>query len=245
MWCRHCQQDVSASRGSSGPPSCTRCSHSLLPLRDTPTIKLAAIVDCGVELEEFDRATSCGTASASRPVIAASDDDLRRLERLLRPSVRSDLSHAGATLRAPAPPIASPPAPPSRLEAQRAYAPSRTSPSGSKALLVLGGLTFAVGVALLVAANLRMHEAAWRWGLATTIAGEGLLIGGLIALATRLWRQSRRVNSQLEMIDRRLGDVQTSVYPAGRLNSFSADYLWRFDAGEPLGRLDRFAVASR
>ena len=244
MWCRHCQQDVSASRGSSGPPNCTRCRHSLLPLSDAPTIKLAAIADCGVDLDEFDRARSGSAAAATRPIIGGCDDDLRRLERLLRPSVRSDLSHAGTTLREPAPPMASPPGRPSKLQASGAHLPSRTSPSGSKALLVLGVVTFTIGVALLVAANLRMHEAAWRWGLATTIAGEGLLIGGLVALATRLWRHSRRMNSQLEMIDRRLGDVQSSVYPVGRLNAISAECLWRFDGGEPLV-LDRLTPAAR
>lgn len=111
-------------------------------------------------------------------------------------------------------------------------------------MLVLGAITFVAGVGLLVAANLQMHDSAWRWGLATTMAGEGLLIGGLVALALRLWRNSRRANSQLDLIDRRLGDVQSSVYPVGRLSALSADYLWRFDGGEPLG-LDRFAVAVR
>ena len=78
-------------------------------------------------------------------------------------------------------------------------------------LLAAGFTSLVIGVLLLVAANIFLHPTVWRWGFAVTIAGEGLLITGLAAMATRLWRNSRCVNLQLDGIDRRLEAVQTTL----------------------------------
>jgi hypothetical protein len=64
---------------------------------------------------------------------------------------------------------------------------------------------------LLVAANTLLHAAAWRWGFAATIGGEGLILAGIAIMATRLWRNSRRLNSQLDAVDRRLAEVQSTL----------------------------------
>ena len=251
MWCRHCQQDVPAARDHSGPAACSRCQREFvaLPAGSRPALKLAAIADCGVELEEFDHAAR-QTASRVRPKLAGGEEDLRRLERLLRPQMRSDLGHQLPLLREPAEPPAvsdggaqfellhrvgslTPPEGCAAAEAQRPR-----SAWGVKLLLILGALTFASGAGLLVAANLLLFELAWRWGFALTIAGEGLLIGALAGLAVRLWRNSRRMNSQLETIDRRLGDVQASVGVVGGAAISPANSLWRVDASATLGRGD-------
>jgi hypothetical protein len=226
------------------------------PSGSQPALKLAAIADCGVALEEFDRAAAKESAPVVRPKLAADDDDLRRLERLLRPQLRSDFGHGLPLLREPLPlggagvlGVESRDEPLIRAEAYElrnvSYARRPKSAWGVSLLLVLGAVTFACGVGLLAAANMLVHAVAWRWGFAMTIAGEGLLIGGLAAMAVRLWRNSRRMNSQLEVIDRRLGDVQASVGHAGGAGVLSHNALWRVDAGEPLGRFDRAAVAVR
>src|SRR5690349_23675747 len=84
MWCRHCQQDVPAARDSSGPAACSRCQQEFvaLPGGSRPALKLAAIADYGVALEEFDLAAQQAT-SLVRPKLAGGEEDLRRLERLL------------------------------------------------------------------------------------------------------------------------------------------------------------------
>jgi hypothetical protein len=64
---------------------------------------------------------------------------------------------------------------------------------------------------LLVAANLLLHAAAWRWGFATTIGGQGVILAGITLMAARLWRNSRRLNSQLDAVDRRLAEVQSTL----------------------------------
>jgi hypothetical protein len=210
-----------------------------LPSGSQPALKLAAMADCGVSLEEFDRAADQIAVPIGRPKLAGGDDELRRLERLLRPQLRSDFGHGLPLLREPL----------IRAEALElrnvSYVRRPKSAWGVNLLLALGAVTFACGVGLLVAANMLVHALAWRWGFALTIAGEGLLIGGLAAMAVRLWRNSRRINSQLEVIDRRLGDMQASVGYAGGAGIFSHNALWRVDAGEPLGRFDREAVAVR
>ena len=260
MWCRHCQQDVPAAREVAGPAACSRCQRAF---RATPDgaqsgLKLAAVADCGVALEEFDRALPQPTL-LERPKLAAGEDELRRLERLLRPQLRSDFGHGQPLLREPATaglgqwsPTGTVDAPCVRVApldhrgtSYAAYAQRSRPAWGVNLLLAIGAATFAVGVGLLMAANMLVHAIAWRWGFAMTIAGEGLLIGGLAAMAVRLWRNSRRINSQLEVIDRRLGDVQASVGNAGGAAMFSNNSLWRVDAGEPLGRFERSAVAVR
>lgn len=247
MWCRHCQQDVPAARDAAGPPACSRCRQAFVALPTgmpngmQPALKLAAMADCGVLLEEFDRAAVQPAVPVVRPKLAADGDDLRRLERLLRPQLRSDFGHGSPLLREP----------PIRSEAVElrnvSYVRRPQVAWGVNLLLVLGAVTFACGVGLLVAANMLVHALAWRWGFALTIAGEGLLIGGLAAMAVRLWRNSRRINSQLEVIDRRLDDVQASVGNAGGagLPALGSGSLWRLDAGEPLGRFERAAAAVR
>lgn len=251
MWCRHCQQDVPAARGLSGPPSCSRCCAKL----EAPhqPLKLAAIADCGVSLEDFDRPTI--DVPPARPSLVSGSDDLRRLQRMLRPQVHGELGRSLPL--GPVPVSLSEPSSPIDLFTPeisvKSFTPLRTTSArcpqsawGVSLLLSIGAATFTSGVGLLVAANMLVHAVAWRWGFAMTIAGEGLLIGGLAAMAVRLWRNSRRINSQLEVIDRRLGDVQAGVESvAGESAHRSNHGLWRIDAFEPFGRLERSTVAVR
>jgi len=52
---------------------------------------------------------------------------------------------------------------------------------------------------------------AWQGGLTITLVGEGLLIVGLTWMAIRLWRNGRRVNHQLQGVDRQLAELQYHV----------------------------------
>ena len=75
MWCRHCQQDVPAAREVAGPAACSRCQRAF---RATPDgaqsgLKLAAVADCGVALEEFDRALPQPTLLAVTNAVSATN----------------------------------------------------------------------------------------------------------------------------------------------------------------------------
>lgn len=217
MWCRHCQQDIPAVRDSSGPAACARCKREFVAL---PSGSQPAISDCGVSLEDFDQAAE-HAASRVRPRLVDGDGGLRRLERVLRPTLRSDLSHGLPLLREPAPLGA--------LHSEQAFAvppmlrvathhstaadvvQKPKSAWGVTLLLTLGSLAFFAGVGLLAMANLTGDAFAARWGLPTTLAGEGLLTCGLASLAVRLWRRGRKVDVRLDSIDERLDDVQATL----------------------------------
>ena len=251
MWCRHCQQDIPAVRDSSGPAPCARCHREFvaLPGGSQPALKLAAVADCGVSLEEFDQAAQ-QAASRVRPKLVDGDGDLRRLERVLRPTLRSDFSHGSPVLREPAPleylsgehsfaaPSSLRMATQQHLESAEATRQPRSA-WGVTLLLTLGSLAFFAGVGLLAMANLSGDAFAARWGLPTTLAGEGLLTCGLASLAVRLWRRSRKVDVRLDSIDERLGDVQATLERTVGGGLLWGDRQLRIDA------VDRGAVGLR
>lgn len=244
MWCRHCQQDIPAARDHSGPAACSRCMQAFVaaPSGSSPGLKLAAMADCGVELEEFDHAAQ-RTTSLMRPKLVGGEDELRRLERMLRPTLRSDFSHRSPVLREPAPldsvrgeqSFAMPPelrlAGHQRLESAEATQKVKSA-WGVTVLLTLGSLAFFAGAALLAIANFSGTAFAARWGLPTTLAGEGLLTCGLASLAVRLWRRSRKVDVRLDSIDERLGDVQTTLERTVGGGLLWGDNTLRIDAFE-------------
>jgi hypothetical protein len=163
--------------------------------------------------------------------------DLRRLERMLRP-VRNDNAHqtrswlhhsarledalqdVGQEFKLDLPDFR-----PSRHRAKPAPA------WGISLLLFSGSMALVSGLLLLVAANVLLHPAAWRWGFAVTLGGQGVLMAGLAAMAMRLWRNSRRLNSQLETVDRRLLEVQSAMKPVTTTATPSSlrSALHRFD----------------
>jgi len=217
MWCCQCQQDVPAARAASGPPSCPRCKTLLPPRRDS-VVAATSITDCGLELDSFTRATRPLPSVRQRLALEHRGAELRRLERMLRSTIRRDRGNGPTALRELARPFDEPGDDmsvvlrPSAAILRRPPRAATPSPAwGISLLLAAGGTALVCGLLLLVAANMRLHAGAWRWGFATTIAGQGLLIGGLAAMAARLWRNSRRLNSQLEVLDRRLVDVQRTV----------------------------------
>jgi len=256
MWCRHCQQDVPAARDHSGPAACSRCMQAFVavPSDSSPGLKLAALADCGVELEEFDRAAS-ERVSLTRPRLADGKDELRRLERVLRPTLRSDFSHGSPVLREPASldfmggeqPLSMQPmlriAAHQAVEVDAVHRPK--SAWGVTLLLTLGSLAFFAGVGLLAMANLSGDAFAAQWGLPTTLAGEGLLTCGLASLAVRLWRRGRKVDVRLDSIDDRLGDVQATLERTVGGGLLWSDNTLRIDAVDSLGRFERPRIAVR
>ncbi|WP_428306025.1 hypothetical protein [Lacipirellula sp.] len=257
MWCRHCQQDVAAAREASGPAACSRCRREFvaLPGGSPPTLKLADVADCGVALEEFDRAAS-ERAALVRPKLAGGEDELRRLERMLRPTLRSDFSHGSPLLQEPTPldsnygeqAFALPPTLRVGSHQSTAEGGAYNKPKsawGVTLLLTLGALAFFAGVGLLALANLSGDAFAARWGLPATLAGEGLLTCGLASLAVRLWRRGRKVDVRLDSIDERLGDVQATLDRAVGGTLLWGDNTLRIDAVEPnAGGLRRSALGS-
>jgi hypothetical protein len=206
MWCSHCQQDVPAARGASDRLACARCRRKL----DGPA-------DCGISLEQFDRpAATASQVQSARELLSSShaDSELKRLERLLRPTVpfavkqRGFLEHlmprdgmtfddAQAAERS------------ATIELRRPTATRRSPESGGVGLLwALGIAAFAAGVIALGLSLSLENAAAWRFGVAAVVGGEGLLVIGLAMLVARLWQRSGRLSQQIEGVDWRVAELQ-------------------------------------
>jgi hypothetical protein len=205
---------------------------------------VASISDCGLDLDTFSRATRPLPTVRERLGDEPLQQQLRRLERKLRPPVRRDEAHGfTARLNSVAPFRDSHEDVSDDLQIAAANlriepGSVRTTPTwGISLLLAAGGTAFMCGVLLLVAANMLLHPGAWRWGFAATITGEGLLIGGLAAMAARLWRNSRRINAQLDGIDCRLVEVQSTL-------THAAANVTTSSLRGALRRLDRPAIQS-
>ena len=75
----------------------------------------------------------------------------------------------------------------------------------------------------------------WRWGLTMTITAEGMLILGLAWMAVRLWRNSRRVNQQLEGVADQLQEFErlTGALAGSRMSSSQHYYDHFSQAASP------------
>jgi len=235
MWCCRCQQDVPAARGAAAPAKCPRCS-ALLAMRPEARGAIASVADCGLELNGFSRATRPMPAIRDRLAGDACGTDLRRLERMLRPTStgyppRQLVTRLDSAACQEASEVAG------ELEVTATYLQThpRTRKQsrawGVTLLLAAGGTALISGLLMLVAANLLLHSAAWRWGFAVTAAGETVLLAGMALMTIRLWRNSRRLNSQLDAVDRRLVEVQASLThsPPSITNSTIRGALRRLD----------------
>jgi hypothetical protein len=180
---------------------------------------VASVSDCGLELDAFAQPTRSVPKISPRAAAAEVAADLRRLERLLRP-VRVDSPNP--TIRWPntavgfddLPQVVAEGRKLDSLEFRRPRRETRPAPAwGISLLLFFGSTALVSGLMLLVLANVLLHPAAWRWGFAVTIGGQGILMAGFAAMSLRLWRNSRRLNSQLETVDRRLLEVQSAMKP--------------------------------
>jgi hypothetical protein len=124
--------------------------------------------------------------------------------------------------------------------------PSRTTSSWGLSMLLFGGVfSLTCGISLLVHATVTglgttglgasmPGDFIWQGGLTFTLAGEGMLIAGLTGMAIRLWRNGRRVNHQLQGVDRQLAELQyqyQSDAQRGIQTSTSSAYYDHFAQG--------------
>lgn len=235
MWCRNCQQDVPAvAKSVEGPLVCTRCEAEFeIPGRSTPA-------DHGVSLEAIDQ---------SRQPVAPLDpwekdemeQRLRRIGRQLRSAYRHDVDFGMTRSAQPTwgPEALDLHAAPSRFSAAqggqqdpvRSARPTFTS--GLVSLLLMAGVIGLLGgVGTLIWSAAFGLEQAWQWGMTVTFAAEGALIVGLTWMAGRLWHNSRRLNRQIDGVDRQLHELEhlTGSLSASNMSS-SQHYYQHFNQG--------------
>ncbi len=217
MWCVDCQQDVPAvARSVNEPLSCPRCQRELAPSAAAPS-------DAGIALDSFDEPVVDDLAA---PVTWLAQEDtqqrLREIDRKLSKTYRRDL--ASPTISGIHHPRSNvPPASfvttdvPLRSISKRAAVESAADrrPTGASWLLTLmlgcGVINFCVGVGFLAWSAAFQLPWLWQPAMTLTIGAEGLLILSLAWMATRLWRNSRKVNRQLDGVDRQLEEIEQTT----------------------------------
>ena len=214
------------ARHAQGPIVCPRCQ---LQLAAAHTVNLG---DAGIELDWFD-------ASAKEDLTLPGDmlaeeesrQRLRRIGRQLRASSSYQKQRSSPTSFPAAPPAVLPEIQLKSVSRQAATAPRHHETSWQvSCLLLCGGIGFIAGVGVLAWSAAFQLAQLWQWGMAATIAAEGLLILGLTWMAARLWKNGRRINRQLSGFDRRLLDIQqqTGALAGSRLSA-SQQYYHHFN----------------
>jgi len=212
MWCNNCQQDVPAV-GDSGSSkfTCSRCHAILAPPHAVGISEAGIALDDDVALELVD----------SRPPLVADDWQLRRRSRELGRKLRHD--PAGTQRRVDpqqnvfaqlAEQTASPIVDPGSY-AKPAHAVKTPRPEFGQyvawIVTLLGFTSLASGLGIIAWAIAHNGSEYWDHALALTLAGQGLLIFGLVLVVTRLWRSSRYASAKLYEVHTELGQLQRTA----------------------------------
>lgn len=212
MWCNTCQQDVPAlSRTGSTKLACSRC-HATLPPPHAVGISEAGIaLDDAAALEVVDKL----------PPLLADDWQLRRRTRDLGRKLRHEPASLRRRVDSPqnmfadlAAQTASPIVDPGSYlrPSSAAAAPRPESGQFAAWFVTFFGLTsLAAGLALVSWSIAHGGSEYWNHALGLTLAGQGLLIFGLILVVTRLWRNSRYATGKLQEVHVELGQLQRTA----------------------------------
>jgi hypothetical protein len=212
MWCNNCQQDVPAlGRAGTTKLACSRC-HATLPPPHAVGISEAGIaLDDKAALEVVD----------SLPPLLADDWQVRRRTRDLGRKLRHDPASMRRRIDSSqnmlADLAAQTAAPIVALGSALRPTPAATSPrpeSGQFAawfVTFLGFTALTAGLGLVGWTFAQGGSEYWNHALGLTLAGQGLLIFGLILVVTRLWRNSRYATGKLQEVHLELGQLQRTA----------------------------------
>lgn len=212
MWCNNCQQDVPAlGRAGTTKLLCSRCHGALPPPHAVGISEAGIALDDAAALEIVDRV----------PPLLADDWQLRRRTRNLSRKLR----HEPATLRrrvdSPqnmfadlAEQTAAPIVEPGSALRSTQSAPLPRPESGQYAawfVTFVGCTALAGGLGLVGWTIAHGGSEYWNHALGLTLAGQGLLIFGLVLVVTRLWRNSRYATGKLQEVHLELGQLQRTA----------------------------------
>jgi hypothetical protein len=99
-------------------------------------------------------------------------------------------------------PVVPPPAP-----VERPKSPKRSAAFAWPALM-LGMMTFTCGAVLTVWSFVAGRDDLWTYGLPAVLAGQGLLVLGLVLQLEGLWQNNRDTRETLDDLDRELAELR-------------------------------------
>jgi len=215
MWCSACQQDVPGiSHVASGRLVCSRCQQ---PMRNRKNTHTAGISDGGIELDEPAVARVC-TAPPK-----FDDWQTRQRTRHLGRELRRSMSGSSIPLeRFP--------------QNQRRFDPpaelfdnstssfssvsTRSTPAAKRTqggqviawfVVMAGFVALCGGLGGIAWSIAERRDEFWNESLGLTLAGQGILIFGLVLVVSRLWRNSRYATGKLQDVHTRLGELQRTA----------------------------------
>jgi len=242
MWCNSCRQDVPglASTGT-GEYSCPRCG-TVLHRAGTPVAPETASDDAGPPTSD--------APSEPEPVVFIPEappmydgweleQKLRHIERLLRID-KPDRSRQGASR----PAMARVDAPhgdspgwhyPAAAEQKAARARARSTepwlPVLTWFVLAVGLMASAFGGVLLAWAAASGRQDLWAIGMPVGLAGQIVLVIGLILQLDRLWHDNRHTAEKLDHVGERLFDLNKATRLLGTSGGSASGSFYSHMAG--------------
>jgi hypothetical protein len=212
MWCNTCQQDVPAlGRAGTTKLLCPRCHGTLPPPHAVGLSEEGIALDDAAALEVVDRV----------PPLLGDDWQLRRRTRNLSRKLRHDpaasrqrIDSAQNMFATLAEQTAAPIVDPGSYARQSQAVAAPRPESGQFAawcVTFLGFVGLAAGLGFVVWTIAHGGSEYWNHALAVTLAGQGLLIFGLVLVVTRLWRSSRYATGKLQQVHLELGQLQRTA----------------------------------
>ncbi len=261
MWCRICGQDVPGIPSfEEGEYSCARCGEQVGPISSQPT---TAPQSASPSKEESAQAGNARTAAQRPPIYDGweIDEELRHFRRVLgsapvpsqsaaQPRFRLDAGHG-----VPHPKLKRARRS-SRKTRRIAETPKERAP-GDRLLAVLawttlflGTVVFACGLALIGWSINTGRQDLWAIGAPIILAGQVVLVLGLVLQLDRIWRDSRQAAAKLETVDEQIHDLKTATTLLGTTHGPSSAFYahWAGGAGAEIllsdlkSQLDLLAV---
>lgn len=206
MWCQHCGQDVPALTASAGVPRvCARCQHPMAHASDVATKQPPRDApQPSAEWQTDRRMKQIGRSLRTPLTVARTSPDDRALQWVDLPAAPPQ--PAPARSRGPARKAARAA---SAHYASAHYASDRRLQAVAWLSLVFGLGLAAGGVGLMGMGMFGEYPIFWQWGVGVTLAGQAVLIAGLVKVLMTLWGSSRAAS-------RRLHDMQQELAEVGR-----------------------------
>lgn len=197
MWCQHCGQDVPAVSAAAGvPAACPRCQHTAEAESELHAESVG--VEPTDEWRTEQRMRAIGRSLRTPLTIARSPNDDRSMLWVDMP----------AALHAPKPETSDAQR---HAERSRQVRVQRTSERRMQVVAwfaLVFGLGLAVGgVGLMGMGMFGEHSVFWRWGVGVTLAGQAILIAGLVKALMSLWGSSRAASRRIAEMQRELAEV--------------------------------------
>lgn len=243
MWCQQCRQDVPAIASlGAGKFHCARCGGEVGNRFASDPEALRDVSAAGIDLSAGPaRRAAQRMASPEAPTRFddwESDERLSELRRLLPRSAGSQqpaglrgepwrydaphaVPHPPQTIVHPRHAAAQP-----RHTTARAKAPAARPSALAWMALALGLMTFVCGGVLLAWSFFSARADLWSLGMPITLAGQCVLVFGLVLQLDRIWQAGREQNDRLRHVDRRLSDLRREAALLGTPQASSAQSFY-------------------